>query len=223
MWNFRIKQHLHTVRAWAEREVRPGLSELFEIQESINEEYEIQDNPYDDLMRIQTGGRHMRGYYESLKRLLLCASFGGWFILPRTQEEAGPLCLFGRKLINATRGKTMAIAQWDSWRLWEAFAAGAVVLHVDFEKHGFLLPGPLPSPMKHYVAVDLYDSAKSLRPILEDVATLRQIAAAGRKWAIEHYASTPIALRLINRLMSIEPTSVSTSLRSQVGVPHELS
>jgi len=98
----------------------------------------------------------------------------------------------------------MAIAQWDSWRLWEAFAARAVVLHVDFEKHGFLLPGPLPTPMKHYIAVDLHNPAASLRPIQEDNAMLRQIAAAGRAWALEHYTSAAAALRVVRSLMSVE-------------------
>jgi len=205
LWNFRKPRYAHTVRQWAEREVKPVLSERFEIEELTNAAYESQEDQYDDLMRIQTGGRHARAHYRNLGCTLICACFGGFFLLPKKQEEGGRLCLLVRKLLTATRWRTMAIAQWDSWRLWEAFAAGAVVLHVDFEKHGFLLPGPLPKPMTHYVAVDVNNPAGSLKPILEDTNRLREIAASGRAWALEHYSSVPIARRLISSLMSVEP------------------
>ena len=66
LWNFRKQRYVHTVRQWAEREVKPALSALFDVRESTNEPYETQDDAYDELMRVQTGGRHMRGHYENL-------------------------------------------------------------------------------------------------------------------------------------------------------------
>jgi hypothetical protein len=92
------------------------------------------------------------------------------------------------------------MGQWDSWRLWEAFAAGAAVLHVDFEKHGFMLPGPLPVAMKHYIPVDLRNPRQSLGDILKDTERLREIGEAGRQWALEFYTSKAQAHHMLSQL-----------------------
>jgi len=200
MWNFRNKQFPHTVRVWAEREVKPILASRYELDAAIDTEAQVQQRRYDELMRQQTEGRHFQSYYDKLANTLLCCCFGGWFLLPIPQEEAGAICLWGRKLLRKTGWKTMAIAQWDSWRMWEAFAAGAVVIHVNFDQHGFKLPGPTPEAMKHYIPVDLQKPEKNLSSIMEDTAALRNIAEAGRKWALEHYTSEAIARRLLENL-----------------------
>jgi len=204
MWNFRNKKFPHTVRVWAEKAVKPLLSRSADLQASIDAEEETQSDAYDELMRKQTEGRHFRDYYQRMGRTLVCSCLGGWFLLPVHQQEAGPVCLWGRRLLKLAGGTSSAIAQWDSWRLWEAFAAGAAVIHVDFEKHQFLLPGPLPEAMKHYVAIDIGNPEKSLSGLLEDTDALLRIGDAGRLWALEHYTPRPIAMRLLKQLALLD-------------------
>ncbi|MFA6506539.1 MAG: glycosyltransferase [Treponemataceae bacterium] len=88
--------------------------------------------------------------------------------------------------------------QWDSWRLWEGWAAGCVVMHIDFDKYGCRFPVQ-PQNWVHYVGFDLDN-------IDEDIARflslrddeLRQIADNGRSWAIEHYSPRSAAERFLS-------------------------
>lgn len=196
LWNFRRKNWPHTVREWAERAVKPVVESRFRITDTIDVA-DADATDYDELMLRQTEGRHFRSYYRRLAATTLCAAFGGWFLVPLPQSEAGAVCRLGRALLRRFPLATRTVAQWDSWRLWEAFAAGATVLHLDFERHGFLLPGPLPQPMVHYVPVDLRRPRASLEPILDDPAALRRIGEAGRAWALDHYSPTAMAQRLL--------------------------
>lgn len=196
VWNFRNKRHPHTVRRWAQTHVRPLLESRMPIDLHIDAE-EREADGYEKLMLAQTEGRHSSRYFESLRRSLVCACFGGWFLFPIPQTEAGTVSLIGRRIFKSLPLATPVVAQWDSWRLWEAFAAGAAVLHLDFEKHGFMTGGDLPQPMKHYVAVESRNPAKSLLPLLESPETLREIGSNGAIWARKHYSSNAIAGRLL--------------------------
>jgi|GEM_PF-1884681 len=199
-WNFRRTGFPHSVREYVDRNVKPVIARHVEL----HEKKDAQDSPaadaYERLMRDQTEGRHFTAYYESLQSCQLCACFGGWFVLPLRQQEAGTFCRLGKRLLARTGWYSHAMGQWDSWRLWEAFAAGTTVLHVDFEKHGFLLPGPPPVPMQHYIPVDLNHPERSLGGVLKDSDRLREIGEAGRKWALEFYTSKVQAQRLLERL-----------------------
>ena len=199
MWNFRHKSHPHSVRQWAERAVRPALEARFAIADEIDTSDPDHD-PYDELMLRQTEGRHFPSYFRRLSGTTLCACYGGWFLLPVRQRETGMPCRVGRGLLRRLAIATPAVAQWDSWRLWEAFASGAAVLHLDFEQHGFLLPGPMPVPMVHYLPVDPGQPRSSLEPILDDPDMVQRIGAAGRQWATEHYGPTAMARRLLTDL-----------------------
>lgn len=189
----------HPVRLFAQRTVRPLVASRLEIKGSRNLSDES-DSPFALLMRKQTGGRHFTSYYERLKRASLSACFGGYFLVPCRQQVMGPCCYWSKKVMRRLPIMTTMVGQWDSWRLWESFAAGAAVLHLDFERHHFLLGGPLPEPMKHYVPVDLSNPAKTLLPLLDQPGELLKIGETGRRWAVEHYSSKPISARILRTL-----------------------
>lgn len=200
MWNFRHTRFPHSVRVWAEKHVRPLLESKFEIDSSLDPPRR-DAHGYEELMLRQTGGRHATRYFENLSNTLVCACFGGWFVLPlHHRPEGGLISLFGRRLLRSIHVATSVVAQWDSWRLWEAFAAGATVLHLDFEKHGFLTGDDLPIPMEHYIAVDTDNPLKSLLPIIESTEDLKRIGEAGAKWALKRYRSDVIAKRVLSAL-----------------------
>ena len=199
MWNFRHTQYPHSARLWAQRKVKPILEARFPLQLAKNTSEEA-DTPYATLMRAQTDGRHFTSYYSDLKKTLLCSCFGGWFLLPVRQQEAGQLCMRSRTFLRRLPISTAAIAQWDSWRLWEAFAAGAAVLHFDFERHRFLTGGPAPEPMKHYLPVDAGRPAQSLAAFLDDRELILSVGQAGKQWAREHYSSEAISKRMLATL-----------------------
>ena len=195
IWNFRHKKWPHTVRLWAEKEVRPLLKSRVPFQSDVDPD--VESTRYSSLMAQQTEGRHFPAYYERMARASMAACFGGWFLLPVRQQEAGPICMLGRKLFKLTQRPTSMMAQWDSWRMWEAFAAGTTVLHVDMSENGFLFGGPKPEPMKHYIGVSLTNPAQDLASLLDDPTRVLAIGEAGRAWAMEHYTSKPIAERIL--------------------------
>ena len=194
IWNFRHTHFPHSVRGWAEKEVRPLLEQRILLQKEVDTD--LDGDQYSKLMSQQTEGRHFPAYYDRMARAAMAACFGGWFLLPVPQREAGHTCMFGRRVLKSLKRPTTMIAQWDSWRMWEAFAAGTTVLHVDMSEYGFLFGGPRPEPMKHYIAFDIKDPKRDLA-LLNDPIRVREIGEAGRAWALEHYSSKPIATRIL--------------------------
>ena len=92
------------------------------------------------------------------------------------------------------------VLRWDSFRLWESFAAGCLTVHLDFAKYGFALP-VMPEAWAHYVPIDLDDIAGSVARILEREKDWPAIAEAGRAWAIQHYAPKPTAERVLTAML----------------------
>ena len=202
IWNFRHTSIPHSVRLWAEKEVRPLLEAHVPLQSQTDAQKDVQteDGQYTTLMLQQTEGRHFPAYYERMARAKMAACFGGYFLLPIRQEESGPACRLGNRLMKSLGRPTITIAQWDSWRMWEAFAAGTAVLQADMDKCGFLFGGPRPEPMKHYIAVSTESPSRDLLPLLEDQQQILKIGEAGRAWAMEHYTSKPIAARILSEV-----------------------
>ena len=199
IWNFRHTQYAHNTRIWAERHIKPVVREHLTMKTTLNGDAEAPADEYERLMRWQTDGKHFASYYDEMKRSLACSCFGGWFLLPIKQREGGPFCLKTRGLIRRLPITTKAIAQWDSWRLWEAFAAGTAVMHFNFDEYGFLLGGPLPLPMKHYIPVT-ERTVKELPDIVADRKLLLEIGRAGQEWAMKNYSSRAISLRVLEDL-----------------------
>ena len=88
--------------------------------------------------------------------------------------------------------------QWESFKLWEAFAAGAAVLMPHLEAHGMRLP-VMPVAGEHYVPI-AFDNASvdALAAKLQSGAVdFGRIGAAGRKWALEHYTPKAYGARFL--------------------------
>ena len=96
------------------------------------------------------------------------------------------------------------IMRWDSWRLWESFAAGCVTVHLDFEKYGFALPH-LPEPWVHYAPLDLDNIAGSVEQLMDRRNDWESIAEQGRAWAIGHYAPKPSAIDVLSIMLDHAP------------------
>ncbi|MGC4030166.1 MAG: hypothetical protein QM754_00250 [Tepidisphaeraceae bacterium] len=201
VWNYRRKNHHHSSRQFADSRIQPEVRKLISIDSEIDSEESTSSNTVDELYRLQTDGRHSPSYYKRLQRATACACFCGWFLLPVRQQEAGLLCRMGRRLLKSGTFPTRTICQWDSWRLWESFAAGTAVVHFDFELHGMVLP-EMPVNGVHYIGVDPRNIEKSLRP-LSDPVLVRQIGENGRQWALKHYTPKAMAERLLTMLKPI--------------------
>ena len=120
---------------------------------------------------------------------------------PRNQRAV--LSIIIKRILNKLGRKTGTIQQWDSWRLWESFAAGCATFHVDFEKYGFMLP-VMPENWRHYIGVDLDDIEATTDRIVANPGLLEQVAAAGREWALENYAPIPVAKRFLATTLAVD-------------------
>jgi hypothetical protein len=162
---------------------------------------------------LQSGGRFHPNYIKRLRTSMACACFGGnllpskWFVSsPQLFKIAnyiydntnqGRLIALFRKL-NLQIKHQYGIYQWDSWRLWETFEAGSLVINIDFEKYGVDMP-IMPVNFKHYIGIDLLNPEESINKInAMSITELETIALNGKKWAEAHYAPKAIAQRFLD-------------------------
>ena len=87
--------------------------------------------------------------------------------------------------------------QWDSFRFWEALAAGCVAFNIDLERYGVELP-VMPENWKHYIGINLENVDADIERLKSKPACLERIAAAGREWAVENYAPRKVATRMLH-------------------------
>jgi hypothetical protein len=86
--------------------------------------------------------------------------------------------------------------QWDSFRFWEALAAGCAAINIDLDRYGVSLP-VMPVNWTHYIGVNFDRPAEAAERIAADPGLLERIAAAGRAWALEHYSPPAMAARML--------------------------
>jgi hypothetical protein len=158
----------------------------------------------------QSAGRHNAAYLERIGRSLATSAFGGdFFILPSIWgwyswkfvnyfvESAASIGRMNNlaKKVGLHTNHTYRIYQWDSWRLWEAFAAKSMAVNVDFAKYRIRLP-EMPVNRKHYLGIDLKHPEPAIA-VLNDPAGMREIGEQGYRWAMQHYSPKPLAERLL--------------------------
>jgi hypothetical protein len=189
--NFRVS---HGLRAQAKHIVYPLLSRIFTIDERTDAFMPPQD-PQALFEWEKTGRRHNPAYYEHLKASQAVACFGGFAALARSRiRQPQRLAAIIDRLFPA---RMKAIYQWDSFRLWEAWAAGCLVLHVDLAAYGLHLP-VMPENLVHYTGVD-FTHPQRLSEVLEDQPELlAQIATQGQAWSLEHYSPRQTARRFLS-------------------------
>lgn len=194
--NFRHSRPPHSVRKLFQKEFLPNISKIMEIDERVDQANDIPSEPYHHLQWDQTGRRHHPMYYARLKESVACACFGGFFVSPWPRNQRSLLSIAIKRTISKLGWKTDTIQQWDSWRLWESWAAGCVTFQADFRKYGFVLP-VMPENWQHYIGVDLDNVADTVERIAANPGILEEIAVSGRHWALTHYAPIPSALRFL--------------------------
>ena len=197
-WNFQHKEHPHDVRLWCERHLLPKLRDVVEVDETIHRAEGAADS-YEAFMWRQTCGRHSGAYFRGIAGSMAVAAFGGWFTVRASQVEGGRVFRAFRKSLRKLRWRGNAVAQWDSWRFWEAMCCGSVPLQMDFGRFGMRLPVG-PEHGRHYLGLGTPAVMAATLDALRDADRLAEIGAAGRAWAIEHYAPAPTARRLLGML-----------------------
>jgi hypothetical protein len=187
---FRVPQDARTLAVDALMQFQPAIP----IRQIVDPMTEPPTGGYDLLMWRQTGRRHSPEYYRRLADSFACAAFGGYFVRRWPRDPAATKQKWHR-VANAIDRRRPWLSQWDSWRLWEAFAAGCLVVHLDIARFGGRLP-VLPEPFRHYIPLDLANPDAALSVLL-DRDLSEQIADNGRAWALEHYAPIPTARRFL--------------------------
>lgn len=141
-------------------------------------------------------------YLEAMLNTALCLAYGGDFYSPIMDNPwfaaNDPALATAHRFVRLDA--PAVIFRWDSFRLWESFAAGCVTVHLDFDKYGFALPIK-PVAWKHYVPIDLDNIAASVDRLFDCEKDWPAIAEQGRAWAVEHYAPRPTAARVLSAML----------------------
>lgn len=159
----------------------------------------------DALLWRQTGHRFSRSYYERLKHSQAVSCFCGDLIPAAPFANPDQYLVGGRRaqirrllfeIADRVDPRPRRAIQWDSFRFWEALAAGCAVFNIDLEYYGVRLP-VMPVNGEHYFGVRFDSVNATIDRLATDPGVLERVAAAGRQWAIEHYAPRALAARLL--------------------------
>jgi hypothetical protein len=198
----------HGTRELSAKVFEPKIQKILTIDRTRDDLTTAPTEPYDRLMWVQTGYRFSRSYYERLKNSLAVACFCGEMIPPMPFRNPECYLVGGKKaklrrLFYEVLGKLdprpPRSVQWDSFRFWEALAAGCVAFNVDLERYGVVLP-VMPENWKHYIGVNLENVDETIERLRADDGCLESIAAAGREWAMKNYSPKKAAERLLKHL-----------------------
>jgi len=186
----------YSLRRIAAQRIMPMLSQVWTLQQEqdLDQLYTGPTDPLDRLDWERTDKRHIPAYYQRLKTAQASAAFGG--------------CL-------TTQEGQWILHWWDSWQLWESLAAGCLTIHLDLEQYGADLP-VMPVNGTHYIGLELDNLTASMARLQALKPCWPEIAAAGRDWAIAHYAPIPTAQRFLAYLSEIQQQ------KPPITLPHDL-
>jgi len=193
--NFRVD---HSVRQIVCNKFLPRLQSVLQIDSSSDSFVTPPQTAYNHLNWTQTGRRHYPNYYKRLRESCACACFGGVLKPSWTRDPFSPTRLW-HKILSKLDPWPTQIMKWESWRFWEALAAGCVPFHVDYEKYGASLP-VMPENWRHYIGIDLNNMQEAVDRIADEPGILEKISTEGRLWALEHYSPVPTAVRFLDML-----------------------
>ncbi|MFP5208347.1 MAG: glycosyltransferase [Acidobacteriota bacterium] len=199
----------HTTRIVARTRLLRRLNGTLAIDDTMDDLSKEPCQPYDSLMWQQTGGRFSRDYYERLKCTQLVAAFCGDIIPPAPNRPEAYLLGGGRAALRQRlywalsrfdRRAPRAVGA-DSFRFWEAMAAGCAVVNIDLEHYGVQLP-VMPVNGKHYFGVDFARIDELVEVLRSEPDQIERVAAAGNAWANEHYSPKATAERFLGIMVS---------------------
>lgn len=199
--------YLHSARAQAGPPFVAAARPYFAINDQRDDLKIPPTEPYDLLMWEQTQRRHSRAYYERLKSAQAVVAFCGELIPPAPFH---PRYLVGGRQARLNRlwydvlarfdPRPPRLIQWDSWRFWEALAAGCLVFNLDLPHYGVGLP-VMPRHLEEYVAVRPDNCPEVFAALARSPELAGRIAARGRAWAQEHYSPRALARRFLDIML----------------------
>jgi hypothetical protein len=202
--------YVHSGRALMDRHFTPKVARHFRINTERDNLKEAPADPLDRLFWEQTQQRHSRSFYARLGRSQAVSAFCGELAPPAPFEPyylvgGGRRARYGRKFFEALSlfdPRPRRLIQWDSWRFWEALAAGCLVFNFDLPHYGVKLPA-MPENFVHYIGVrpDTVDDA--LARLAADPGLAERIARQGRAWVMEHYSPAALARAFVQRVESL--------------------
>lgn len=197
--------YAHGTRDMAHARFEPRIKAVLPLDYTKDDLSVEPSDPYEALMWKQTGGRFSRTFYERLKRTQAVACFCGEIIpsLPFRSPD--------RYLVGGNRAKIRRLffevlslfdsrpprsIQWDSFRFWEALAAGCATINIDLEHYGVVLP-VMPKNRTHYLGLDFARISSFVEQLREDPGLLERVGKNGKFWAEEHYSPRAVAQRFL--------------------------
>ena len=198
----------HGTRELATKRFFPQIKKLIPLDGTKDDLTKEPTDPYDRLMWKQTGERFSRNYYERLKQSQAVACFCGEMIPPIPFRNPDCYLVGGKRaklrrffydLLGRLDPRPPRAVQWDSFRFWEALAAGCAAVNIDLERYGVVLP-VMPENWKHYIGVNLENVDETIERMRTDDGCLQRIAAAGREWAMQNYGPKKAAERFLEAI-----------------------
>lgn len=125
-----------------------------------------------------TGRRFSIKYLTFLKKHKFIDAHGGYFTDPSLKS----------------------IVQWDSWKFWEGFICGCVVISADLDYYNIQLPCKL-TPYKHYIPIrynDIENSYKKMFELSDD--QLESIALEGQAYVLSNYTSQKVTQYILDKI-----------------------
>ena len=140
-----------------------------------NDQFSEPTEPEERFLWAQSGRRHNKAYYSKLKEVQMLDAHGGYM-------------------------HPSKIVQVDSWKLWEGFAAGCLVVAPDFKYYGIKMPYELIG-YKHYFPIR-YDRIQESYSLLAKmtVAQRQTIATEGRDYVRKNYGPEGMANYVLKKL-----------------------
>ena len=149
--------------------------------------------------------RYSVPYYDRLKTSQSAACFCGDLIPPMPWRDPQQYLVGGNKAklkrllfesLARLDPRPWRAVQWDSFRAWEAWAAGCATFNIDLDIYGPVLP-VMPQNWKHYIGVDLRRPEKAIERLRDEPGVLERVAQQGQKWALENYSPRRMAERFL--------------------------
>jgi hypothetical protein len=195
----------HGTREMAARTIEPRLAAMMPLDRTKDDLSTPPADAHDALMWRQTGHRFARAYYERLKSSQAVACFCGDLIPPAPYEHADRYLAGGNRArlrrwwfesLGRFDSRPPRAIQWDSFRFWEALAAGAATVNLDLERYGVALP-VMPVNWTHYIGVDFDRVDDTIDRLRSDPGVFERVGRAGHEWARQHYSPRALAERLL--------------------------
>ena len=197
-------------RVLSKNRFEPRIERFLPLDRTIDNLSGEPSDPYESLMWRQTGGRFNRSYYERLKQTQAVACFCG-DIIPAVPFRGADRYLLGGNRAKL-RKRLYSVLGWfspgapravgcDSFRFWEALAAGSAAINVDLARYGVVLP-VMPENGTHYLGVDFAQVDAFVERLSDDPSLLERVADAGKRWARLHYSPKAAAQRFLGMVCS---------------------